>query len=50
LVAGGANVFNIDTAGMYSGTSGGGKFLDLASTSTVPVFVPDYSDTNTGIG
>jgi microcompartment protein CcmK/EutM len=50
LIAGGSSIFQIDSAGMYSGTSGGGKFLDIASTSTVPVFVPDYSDTNTGMG
>ncbi len=50
LIAGGANVFNVDTSGIYSGTSGGGRFNDRASTGTVPVFLPDFSDGNTGIG
>lgn len=50
LATGAATRFVINGTDIFSNTSGGGAFRAQATSATLPAFVPNQSDTTTGIG
>lgn len=47
---GGSNRFNMSSTLLASATAGAGGFLTAATSGTSPAFVPNKSDTTTGVG